>query len=155
MKRAAALVLSIGLQTLASPSWAAEPLVGLWRLQQQEINGQATSVEPMALQISESGNELTFAFSVPLPEIYFVTVTYTLRLDGSTADIVDGSGQKVGTIRMIRSSTRQYNMTMTGPGKPDSQGKLTISADGRTLVSESEATQSGRSIHSKQTFTRD
>ncbi len=155
MKRAMALVLSIGLQTLASPSSAAEPLVGLWHLEQQEINGQVSSFEPMALQVSETGNRLTFAFSVPLPDIYFVTATYTVSLDGTSADIVNGYGQKVGTIQMTRGGARQYKLTMKGPGKPDSQGTLTLSVDGKTLVSESDATQAGRSIHSKQTFGRD
>jgi hypothetical protein len=149
------LALFIGVLALASPAWAAEPLVGLWRLKQQEINGQGGSVEPLALQISETGDKLTFAFSVPLPDIYFVTATYTLRLDGSTADIVNGNGQKMGTIQMTRGSARQYTLTMKGPNRPDSQGKLTVSTDGRTLISESTATQSGRSIQSKQTFARD
>lgn len=155
MKRALALVLSVGLLTLASPSWAAEPLVGLWRLQQQEINGEKGSFEPLALQISQAGDKLTFAFSVPLPDIYFVTMTYTLRLDGSSADIMNGNAQKVGTIQMTGGGAGQYKLTMKGPNRPDSQGKLTVSADGKTLISESDATQSGRSIHSKQIFARD
>ena len=155
MKRVAlAIVLSIGLTTAASPLWAAEPLVGLWRLQRQEINGTATEFEPLALQISQTGDRLRFAFSVPLPDVYFVTTTYTLRLDGSSADILNGNDQKVGTIQMTRSGPRQYALTMKGQNRPDSQGTLTISADGKTLVSESDATQSGRSVHSKQTFSR-
>src|SRR5437773_1930314 len=126
MKHAArALVLAISLQILASPLWAAEPLVGLWRLQRQEVNGTAGDVEPLALQISEAGDKLRFAFSVPLPDIYFVTTTYTLRLDGSSADIMNGNSQKVGTIQMRRSGPGQYVLTMKGPNRPDSQGKLT------------------------------
>jgi hypothetical protein len=153
---ARAIVLSIALSTAASPLWAAvEPLVGLWRLQRQEINGTATEFEPLALQISQSGDRLRFAFSVALPEIYFVTTTYILRLDGSSADIKNGNDQKIGTIQMTRGGPRQYVLTMKGPNRPDSQGKLTISADGKTLVSESDATQAGRSVHSKQVFARD
>jgi hypothetical protein len=152
---ARAIMLSIGLTTAALPLWAAEPLVGLWRLQRQEINGAATEFEPLSLQISQAGDRLRFAFSVPLPDIYFVTTTYTLRLDGSSADIMNGNNQKVGTIQMTRSGPRQYLLTMKGQNRPDSQGTLTISTDGKTLVSESDATQSGRSVHSKQTFARD
>ena len=85
---ARAIVMSIGLCSAASPLWAAEPLVGLWRLQRQEIDGTATEFEPLALQISQAGDRLRFAFSVPLPDVYFVTTTYTLRLDGSSADIM-------------------------------------------------------------------
>jgi len=152
---ALAIVFSIGLNSAASPLLAAEPLVGLWRLQRQEINGTAADVEPLALQVNQArGDRLRFAFSVPMPEVYFVTITYTLRLDGSSADIMDGNNQKVGTIQMTRSGPGQYVFTMKGPNKPDSQGKLTISADGKTLTSESDATQSGRAVHSKQIFSR-
>src|SRR5262245_59315799 len=150
-----AIVLSVGLCAAASPLLAAEPLVGLWRLQRQEIDGKATEFEPLALQINQArGDRLRFAFSVPMPEVYFVTITYTLRLDGSSADIVNGSNQKIGTIQMTRSGPGQYQLTMKGPNRPDSQGKLTISADGKTLTSESDATQSGRTVHSKQIFAR-
>lgn len=152
---ARAFVLSIGLSIAASPLWAAEPLVGLWRLKSQEINGTATEFEPLALQISPVGDRLKFAFSVPLPDVYFVTTTYTLRLDGSSADIMNANNEKVGTIQMTHSGPRQYVLTMKGPNRPDSQGTLTISTDGKTLVSESDATQSGRAVHSKQTFSRD
>ena len=153
---ARAIVLSVSLTTAASPLWAAEPLVGLWRLQSQEINGNvATDVEPLALQINQArGDRLRFAFSVPMPDIYFVTITYTLRLDGSGAEIMDGNNQKVGTIQMTGSGPGQYLLTMKGPNKPDTQGKITISADGKTLISESDATQAGRSVHSKQIFAR-
>jgi hypothetical protein len=155
MKQVArAIVLAIGLTTAAPPLSAAEPLVGLWRLQRQEINGTATEFEPLSLQISQTGDRLRFAFSVPLPDVYFVTTTYTLRLDGSSADIMNGSDQKVGTIQMTRSGPREYALTMKGQNRPDSQGKLTISADGKTLVSEADATQSGRAVHSRQTFAR-
>ena len=140
---------------LGQGSLAAEPLVGLWRLQRQEIDGNATDFEPpLALQISQTRDRLRFAFSVPRPDIYVVTITYTLRLDGSEADILDGTNQKVGTIQMTRSGPGQYLLTMKGPNRPDAQGKLTISADGKTLISESDATQSGHSVHSKQIFAR-
>jgi hypothetical protein len=156
MKVALALVLCIGLQSLACSSpRAAEPLVGLWRLQQQEINGQQGAFGPLTLRISQAADKLTFAFSVPMPEIYFVTTTYTLRLDGSGADIVDGNGQKLGTIQMTHGSAGEYKLTMKGPNRPDAQGTLAISVDGKTLISESDATQTGRSIHSRQTFTRE
>ena len=80
---------------------------------------------------------------MPVNEIYFVSLTYTLRLDGSAADIKNANGQKIGTIQMTRSAS-QYTFNMKGPGRPDSQGTLTVSADGKTLISESGATQSGQ-----------
>jgi len=148
-----ALTVAIGFQALAPSLWAAEALVGTWRLARQELNGQSGDFEPLTLQVAQAGDKLSFAFSVPLNEIYFVSLTYTLRLDGSAADIKNANGQKIGTIQMTRSAS-QYTFNMKGPGRPDSQGTLTVSADGKTLVSESGATQSGRPMHSKQTFTR-
>jgi hypothetical protein len=155
MKRVVhALVLAIALHTFAAPLSAAEPLVGLWRLQHQEIDSKGGDVDPLTLRISQKGDMLTFAFSVPMPEIYFVTTTYTLRVDGPSAPIMNGNNEKIGTAQMTRSGRGQYLLTMKGPNKPDGQVKLTISADGKTLITESDATQSGRSVHSKQTFAR-
>jgi hypothetical protein len=148
-----AFAAAIGLQALAPSLWAAEALVGTWRLARQELNSQAGDFEPLTLQVSQAGDRFSFAFSVPINEIYFVSLTYTVRLDGSAADIKNANGQKIGTMQMTRSAG-QYKFTMKGPGRPDSLGTLTVSADGKTLVSESDATQAGRAIHSKQTFTR-
>jgi len=148
-----ALTAAIGLPALAPPLSAAEALVGTWRLMRQEVNGQAGDFEPLTLQVAQTGEKLSFAFSMPVNDIYFVTLTYTLRLDGSGADIKNANGQKIGTIQMTRTAS-QYTFSMKGPGRPDSQGTLTVSADGKTLISESGATQSGRPMHSKQTFTR-
>jgi hypothetical protein len=156
MKRSLALTAftaAICLQTLAPSLWAAEALVGTWRLVRQELNGQTDDFEPLTLQVAQAGDRFSFAFSMPVNEIYFVSLTYTLRLDGSGADIKNANGQKIGTIQMMRSA-RQYTFNMKGPGRPESQGTLTVSADGKTLTSESDASQSGRPIHSKQTFKR-
>lgn len=152
--RALAFALCLALLTLVSPVSAADPLVGLWRLQKQEVNGQQTTVEGMVLQISEAGDTLTFAFSVPMPDVYFVTATYTARLDGSSADIMNGNDQKMGTVQVTRGGTGRYLLTMKGANRPDSQGSLTLSADGKTLVSESTAAQGGRTATARQTFAR-
>ena len=148
-----AVAAAIGLHALAPSLWAAEALVGTWRLARQELNSQAGDFEPLTLQVTQAGDRFSFAFSVPINEIYFVSLTYTVRPDGSAADIKNASGQKIGTMQMTRGAG-QFKFTMKGPGRPDSLGTLTVSADGKTLVSESDATQAGRSIHSKQTFTR-
>jgi len=153
--RALVLAFCLALLTLASPVSAADPLVGTWRLQRQEVNGQESRVDPLVLQISEAGDALTFAFSVPLPDVYMVTATYTARLDGSSADIMNGSGQKMGSVQITRGGAGRYPLTMTGPDRPDSRGALTLSADGKTLVSESTASQGGRTVSARQTFARD
>ena len=47
MKRVVhALVLAVALHTSTLPLSAAEPLVGLWRLQQQEIDGKGGDAIP-------------------------------------------------------------------------------------------------------------
>jgi hypothetical protein len=157
MKRAlilTALAGVISFLALAPPLKAAEALVGIWRLEHQEVNGQQGETDPLGLKVAQSGDTFSFAFSVLINEIYVVTLTYTVRLDGSTADIKTGSGEKIGTIQMMRSGANRYSFTMKGPNRPESRGELTVSADGQTLISESNATQSGSSIHSKQTFSR-
>jgi hypothetical protein len=131
-----------------------EPLVGTWRLESQEINGQAVRFEPLTLKVTQSGDRLAFAFSVPVNNIYFVSMSYTLRLDGTTADVTNGRGEKIGSIQMRSGGPSQYQLTLKGPNRPDSSGKLTVSADGKSLTSEAETTQAGRAVKSKQVFLR-
>ena len=150
----AVLAAAISLQAAAPSLSAAEPLVGTWRLESQEINGQKGESEPLAFKVSQAGDKYSFAFSVLINELYVVTMKYALRLDGSAADILSGSDEKMGTIQMTRSGGSQYTLVMKGPNRPDSKGKLTVSADGKTLISEADAVLAGRSTHSRQTFSR-
>jgi hypothetical protein len=157
MKRAlvlGALAAVLVIQASAVSLGAAEALVGIWRLERQEINGQAGDIDPIAFQVSEARDAYSFVFSVPIQDIYVVTLRYTVRLDGSVADVKTGNGEKVGTIQMTRTAAGRYTLVMKGASRPDSKGTLTVSADGQTLISESDATQSGRTIHSRQTFSR-
>jgi hypothetical protein len=136
---------------------APEPLVGTWRLDSQEVNGQKRNSEPLTLKIAETGDKLAFAFSVPVNNVYFVSMTYTVKLDGAEADVKNSSGEKVGTVQLTPAGPSQYKITLKGPNRPDSSGKLTVSADGKTLTSEQDTTQagpSGRATHSRQIFSR-
>jgi hypothetical protein len=133
---------------------APEPLVGTWRLDRQEINGEATNFEPLTLKITQSGDRLAFAFSVPVNNVYFVSMSYSLRLDGADADVRNGRDEKVGTIQMRNDGPLQYKLALKGPNRPDSTGKLTVSSDGKLLTSEAESRQAGRTVHSKQVFSR-
>lgn len=136
---------------------APEPLVGTWRLDRQEVNGEKTNSEPLTLKISESGDKLTFAFSVPVNNVYFVATTYTVKLDGSEAEVKNGREEKMGTVQITPSGPSQYKLVLKGPNRPDSAGKLTVSPDGKTLTSESDTEKAGsvgRPIHSKQFFSR-
>jgi hypothetical protein len=148
-------VLAAGAILLVSmTAWGAEPLVGVWRLDHQEVNGQEANSEPMTLKITQTGDKLAFAFSVPVNNIYFVSMSYTVKLDGTEADVKNAQGDKVGSIRISPGGPSQYKMVLKSPNHPDSDGKLTISADGKTLTSEAESQQGGRTLHSKQTFSR-
>jgi hypothetical protein len=131
-----------------------EPLVGTWRLESQEINGQAVRFEPLTLKVTQSGDRLAFAFSVPVNDIYFVSMSYMLRLDGTTADVTNGRGEKLGSIQMKSDGPSQYKLILKGPNRPDSSGKLTVSPDGKSLTSEAESSQGERIVHSKQVFSR-
>ncbi|HEY7390155.1 MAG TPA: hypothetical protein VH640_16690 [Bryobacteraceae bacterium] len=144
-------IVAATLPLIAAPP---EPLVGTWRLESQEINGEAIRFEPLTLKVTQSGDRLAFAFSVPVNDIYFVSMSYTVRLDGTTADVTNGRGEKVGSIQMRSDGPSQYKLVLKGPNRPDSSGKLTVSADGKSLTSEAEAMQGGRTVHSKQVFSR-
>ena len=151
MRRAIVLAAIVVYQVLAA---APEPLVGTWRLDRQEINGAAINFEPLTLKITQTGDRLAFAFSVPVNNVYFVSMSYTLRLDGTEADVKNGRDEKVGTIQMRPDGPSQYKLALKGPNRPDSSGKLTVSADGKSLTSEAESTQAGRTVRSKQVFSR-
>jgi len=153
VRQTVAVAAAIVFQAAILHAWSDEPLVGTWRLERQELNGENANFEPLTLKISQMGNRLTFAFSVPVNQIYFVSMSYTLRLDGTEADVKDAQGRKIGTIQMT-GGTSQYKLIMKGPDRQDSTGKLTVSSDGKMLTSESETVQAGRSIHAKQLFTR-
>lgn len=150
-----ALVFAVALGLLVTAVFGAEPIVGTWRLESQEINGQKSNSEPLTLKIAQSGDKLDFAFSVPVNNVYFVSMSYTVKLDGREADVKNANGDKVGTVRMTSAGPLQYKLTLKGPNRPDSSGRLTVSADGKTLTSETDTAPGGpaaRSIHSRQVF---
>src|SRR5271163_1055508 len=135
MKRTLFLSAAVALFTTAVYS-APEPLLGTWRLDSQEVNGQKSNSEPLTLKVTQSGDNLAFAFSVPVNNVYFVSTTYTVKLDGGEAEVKNANGEKMGTVQMTAPGPSQYKFTLKGPNRPDSSGKLTVSADGKTLTSE-------------------
>src|ERR1700733_1754368 len=156
MKRALFSAACVALM-VASAFAAPEPLLGTWRLDSQEVNGQKTNSEPLTLKISQSGDKLAFAFSVPVNNVYFVSMTYTVKLDGSQADVKNAKGDKVGTVQITPGGPSEYQLVLKRPNGPDSSGRLMVSPDGKTLTSEQNTVQAGpggRSIHSKQLFSR-
>jgi hypothetical protein len=133
---------------------AAEPLVGTWRLERQELNGEKTNFEPLTLRISQSGDRFAFAFSVPVNRVHYVSMSYTVRLDGTEADVKNGQGEKLGVIRVTKAGASQYKLILSGQDRPQTSGKLSISPDGKNLTSESDAVQAGRPVHLMQLFSR-
>jgi hypothetical protein len=119
------------------------------------VNGEKVNSEPLTLKVSSEGDKLAFAFSVPVNNVYFVSMTYTVRLDGSEADVKNAQGAKIGTIQMGPAGPAQYKLTLKGPNRPDSTGRLTVAPDGKTLTSDADTVQGGRAIHSKQFFSRE
>src|ERR1700761_2196016 len=132
---------------------AAEPIVGTWQLQSQEVNGMKRESDPLTLRIYPAGDKFTFAFAVPLNKIDFVSMTYTVKLDGTEAEVKNVRGEKVGTVQMTKAGPSIYKLVMKGPNRPDTMGQLTVSADGKQLTSESDSTQGGHATHAVQRFT--
>jgi hypothetical protein len=156
VKLALVLPLALGLSAIRVIA-APESLVGTWRLDSQEVNGQKSNAESLTLKITQEGDKLAFAFSVPVNNVYFVSMSYTVKLDGSEADVKNAKGDKVGVVQMTPGGPSQYKLILKGPNRPDSSGKLTVSPDGKTLTSEQDTAQAGpggRSIHSRQIFSR-
>jgi hypothetical protein len=133
---------------------AAEPLVATWQLEHQELNGEKRETEPLILRVSADGDKLLFAFSVPVNNISFVSLSYTAKLDGTEADVKNARGTKVGTVQITRPSASHYIIIMKGENRPDTTVLLTVSADGNALTSESHSMQSGKPVRLVQTFSR-
>ncbi|MGD1070227.1 MAG: hypothetical protein ABSB15_08810 [Bryobacteraceae bacterium] len=129
----------------AGPAWAAEPLLGRWLLVSQEIGGQKTEVDELTLRVVPAGQTIEFAYSVPVNNIQFVSLRFVARPDGTEAEVTNANGQKIGTVKVTRSGASQYRVVLQGQNKPTASGTMTVSADGKTLTSESESKQPGQS----------
>ena len=138
---------SVGLVILLSawPARAAEPLLGRWLLVSQEIGGQKTEVDELTLRVIPTGQTLEFAYSVPVNNIQFVSLRFAVRPDGTEADVTNANGKKVGTVKVTKLSALRYRIVLQGQNKPTASGTMTVSADGKTLTSESESKQPGQS----------
>lgn len=140
---------------VAAQVWAAEPLAGRWLLQSQEVGGQKTDTEPLTLRIVPHGNAYEFAYSVPVNNIQFVSLTFTPKLDGAEADVKNSQGDKIGTVKVTKAGAALYKVVLQGPNRPTAVGTMAVSADGKTLTCESDAGAPGQQpIHTRQIFLR-
>jgi hypothetical protein len=134
-----ALVLSLG------SARGAEPLLGRWLLVSQEVGGQKTPIDELTLRVVPVGQTLEFAYSVPVNNIQFVSLRFAPRTDGTEADVTDANGKKLGIVKVTKSGASQYRIVLQGQNKPPASGTMTVSADGKTLTSESESKPPGQS----------
>jgi hypothetical protein len=148
MRLATALLLAAALQ-------AAEPIAGTWHLKRQEVAGQETASRPLTLHITASGDTLAFEYAVVVNQRQQVSLRFAARLDGSPADVKDAADRKIGTARLTRAGPSRYLLQLEGPNRPTSAGSLTVSADGKTLTSESDAAPpGGAKVRTMQVFER-
>lgn len=139
----------------AASCQAAEPIAGKWRLKSTQVNGRDTASRPLTLRISQTGETLEFEYSVTADQKQEVSLKFAARLDGSPAEVANSAGKKLGTARVTRAGSSQYLVMLEGPGRPTSNGKLTLSKDGKTLTSESDANApSDVKLHTVQVFER-
>ena len=133
---------------------AADPLAGKWLLKHQEVGGNETDSNPLTLAITTSGKLLDFAFIVTVQNQSVVNLKFSTPLDGTEAEVTGGDGKKMGTARVSKEGAA-YKVLMEGPGRPAVTTQMTVSSDGKTLVSESDVqAPSGEKVHTKQVFAR-
>jgi hypothetical protein len=151
---APAAILSFLLST--PQAWAAEPLVGRWLLKSQDVAGQQTDADPLTLRIVQRGNTFEFGYSLPVNNIQFVSMSFASHLDGTEADVKNSQGNKIGTVKITKAGGSVYKVVLEGPNRPSAVGTMTVSADGKTLTSDSEANVPGKgSTHTRQVFSRE
>lgn len=130
---------------LASAAFAAEPIVGTWKLESQTVNGQKRDFEEMTLRVYPTGDSYEFAYSVPVNKIHFVSQRFVkVHFNGTDADVQDVKNNKVGTVKITKGAPTktgtEYRMVISGPNHPTGESTLTVSADGKKLTAESTAT---------------
>lgn len=135
-------------------AWAADPLAGTWQLQHQEVGGNETDSNPLTLNITQTGDRLDFAFIVTVNNAPVINLKFSSPLDGTEAEVSGGDGKKMGAARVSRDGAA-YKVLMEGPGRPAVTTRMTLSADGKTLVSESDVqAPNGANVHTRQVFAR-
>lgn len=141
---------------LTTLAWAVEPLAGKWLLKHQEVAGKETGSNPLALVITPSGKLLEFAFVVTVHDAPVVSLKFTSLLDGAEAMVAGSDGKKIGIAKVAADGPSKYKLRLEGEGRPPVTTQMTVSPDGKTLISESDVkTPSGEDVHTTQVFARE
>ena len=146
--------LALAVLVLPSAVRAADALVGTWRLERQEINGESAKSAPMQLSVYEIRDSLSFAFAAQVDGQFVTTMGYRVLLNGTEADVKNAKGEKIGTVTMTIPGPMQYAITLKRPEQPATIGRLALSADGKTLTSETDTPRGEQTIHMVQVFAR-
>ena len=154
MLRATVRLIIILLSVIAMQ--AAEPLAGRWLLVSQVVGNRKMPTDALMLRVNPAGKAFDFAYSVPVNDVQFVSLKFSVRLDGTETDVLNAKGQKIGTVTLIKSGAAQYKIILQGQNRPTASGLMTVSADGKTLRSESDSGVRGETgvIHTVQVFAR-
>lgn len=121
-------------------AFAAEPLLGIWKLTSQTVDGHKVESEDLTLRVYPAGDGFEFAYSTPVNGIHLVSLKFaSVHLNGAPAIVEDGRGNKLGTVTITKTGASQYKAIIEGPNRPKALGRMTVSGDGKTLTSESMA----------------
>src|ERR1700739_3851157 len=106
----------------AAEAWSAEPLAGRWLLKSQEVGGNQTDADPLTLRITQKGNTFEFAYSLPVNNIQFVSMSFRARLDGTEAEVKNSQGTKIGTVKVTKAAGSLYKVVLQGENRPTAVG---------------------------------
>jgi len=135
------------------PTWAAEGIEGTWRMTRQEVGGQPAPAEALLLDITAVSEGLRFTYSRIVNGTSSVIMRFSVRLDGTEAEIRDAGTNRLGTASLTKNGGSQYRLILRSPVHPPTAGTMTVSDGGKTLTSESDTEKPGGGIiHAVQVF---
>ena len=129
MLRATVRLIIILLSVIAMQ--AAEPLAGRWLLVSQVVGNRKMPTDALMLRVNPAGKAFDFAYSVPVNDVQFVSLKFSVRLDGTETDVLNAKGQKIGTVTLTKAGAAQYRIILQGQNpiraRPDRRVQFTRS----------------------------
>jgi len=127
---------------LAVPVSAAEPLTGVWKMRP---SGTAGSTTKQTMTIEQVADGLKVTTVIDFGNGTGMSTTYVTKFDGAEVPVYS-EGKVVMKMRGKKTGPNTYEGSISGPGGT-SPYKTTISADGKTMTTESTSGQNlGRSV---------